>query len=111
MEIEISDNFEQKERTANTGLIKVAVQYSADTFMVNQSLVLRINICGKNRQLLVAAKRYKQFNLNKNRNDKTEIDCERSMRPIPQLPNQSLTTCHDLCCRAVAGGVGMQKRE
>jgi hypothetical protein len=41
----------------NTGLAKVAVQCSADTFVVNQSLVLRINICGENRQLLVAAKR------------------------------------------------------
>jgi hypothetical protein len=30
----------------NTGLAKVAVQCSADTFVVNQSLVLRINICG-----------------------------------------------------------------
>jgi len=36
---------------------KLAVQCSADTFVVNQTLVLRINICGKNRQLLVAAKR------------------------------------------------------
>jgi hypothetical protein len=33
---------------------------SADSFVVNQSLVLRINICGKNRQLLIAAKRYLQ---------------------------------------------------
>ena len=41
----------------NTGLAKVAVQCSADTLVVNQSLVLRINICGENRQLLVAAKR------------------------------------------------------
>ena len=32
----------------NTGLAKVAVQYSADTFVVNQCLVLRINICAKN---------------------------------------------------------------
>jgi hypothetical protein len=39
----------------NTGLAKVAVQYSlpvpaqagADTFVVNQSLVLRINICAE----------------------------------------------------------------
>jgi len=47
-----------KRRTAhNTGLAKVAVHCSADTFVVNQSLVLRINICGKNRQLLVAANR------------------------------------------------------
>jgi hypothetical protein len=34
-----------------TGLAKVAVHYSTDTFVVNQSLVLRINICGKNRHL------------------------------------------------------------
>ena len=33
----------------NSGLAKVAVQCSADTFVVNQSLVLRINICGENR--------------------------------------------------------------
>ena len=41
----------------NKGLAKVAVQCSADTFVVNQSLVLRINICGENRQLLLAAAR------------------------------------------------------
>ena len=45
-------------RTHNSGLAKVAVQCSADTFVVNQSLVLRINICGKNRHLRQAAKRY-----------------------------------------------------
>jgi len=39
---------------------KLAVQCSADSFVVNQTLVLRINICGKNRQLLVAAKRWRQ---------------------------------------------------
>jgi len=38
-------------------LAKVAVHCSADTFVVNQTLVLCMNICGKNRQLLVAAKR------------------------------------------------------
>jgi hypothetical protein len=43
----------------NTGLAKVAVQCSADTFVVNQSLVLRINICGENRHLRQARKRYK----------------------------------------------------
>jgi len=42
----------------NTGLAKVAVQFSADIFVVNQTLVLRINICGENRQLLAAANRY-----------------------------------------------------
>ncbi len=29
----------------------MAVQCSADTFVVNQNLVLRINICGENRHL------------------------------------------------------------
>jgi len=44
-------------RTAatNSTYKKLAVQFSADTFVVNQTLVLRINICGENRQLLVAA--------------------------------------------------------
>jgi hypothetical protein len=45
--------------TDNTGLAKVAVQCSADTFVVNQSLVLRINICGENRHLRQARKRYR----------------------------------------------------
>ena len=44
----------------NTGLAKVAFQCSADTFVVNQSLVLRINICGENRHLRQARKRYLQ---------------------------------------------------
>ena len=43
--------------TGNTGLAKVAVQCSADTFVVNQTLVLRINICGENRHLRQARKR------------------------------------------------------
>jgi len=47
----------EEQRTANTGLVKVAVQCSADTFVVNQSLVLRINICGENRHLRLAANR------------------------------------------------------
>jgi len=44
--------------TYNSGLAKVAVQCSADTFVVNQTLVLRINICGENRHLRQAANRY-----------------------------------------------------
>ena len=48
---------EEEARTDNTGLAKVAVQCSADTFVVNQSLVLRINICGENRHLRQARKR------------------------------------------------------
>ena len=31
----------------NTGLAKVAVQCFSDTFVVNQSLVLRTNFCAK----------------------------------------------------------------
>ena len=41
----------------NTGLAKVAVQCSADTFVVNQTLVLRINIRGENRHLRQARNR------------------------------------------------------
>jgi hypothetical protein len=48
----------EKLKTAtNSGLAKVAVLCSADSFVVNQTLVLRINICGKNRHLRQAAKR------------------------------------------------------
>ena len=42
----------------NSGLAKVAVSFSADTFVVNQSLVLRIKFSAKNRHLRQAAKRY-----------------------------------------------------
>jgi hypothetical protein len=48
---------EKEGRRHNRRLAKVAVQCSADTFMVNQSLVLRINICGENRHLRQAANR------------------------------------------------------
>jgi len=41
----------------NSSFAKVAVQCSADTFVVNQTLVPRINICGKNRHLRQAANR------------------------------------------------------
>jgi hypothetical protein len=43
---------------ANMSLAKVAVQCFADTFVVNQSLVLRINICGESRHLRQARKHY-----------------------------------------------------
>ena len=42
----------------NSTYKKLAVQCSVDSFVVAESFVLRINICGENRQLLVAAKRY-----------------------------------------------------
>ena len=47
----------ERKAAGNTGLAKVAVQCSADTFVVNQSLVLRINICGENRHLRQARNR------------------------------------------------------
>jgi len=53
-------NGRKRKTTDNRGLAKVAVQCSADTFVVNQSLVLRINICGENRHLRQARKRYVQ---------------------------------------------------
>jgi hypothetical protein len=39
---------------------QVAVSYSADTFVVYQSVVLRINISAVNRHLRVAANRCRQ---------------------------------------------------
>jgi len=47
----------EEARTHNSGLAKVAVLCSADTFVGNQTFVLRINICGKNRHLRQAANR------------------------------------------------------
>ena len=47
----------EKAHASYSGLAKVAVQCSADTFVVNQSFVLRIKICGENRHLRQAAKR------------------------------------------------------
>ena len=47
--------------TANSTYKKLAVPFSADTFLVNQTWVLRINICGENRHLRQAAKRYAQI--------------------------------------------------
>jgi hypothetical protein len=44
-------------QTDNRRLAKVAAQCSADTFVVNQTLVLRINICGENRHLRQAPNR------------------------------------------------------
>lgn len=47
--------------TTNTGLVKVAVHWSVDTFVVKQSLVLRINPDthrdGENRHLCQARNR------------------------------------------------------
>ena len=42
----------------NSTYPKGGVSCSKDSFVVNQTFVLRMNICGENRQLLVAVKRY-----------------------------------------------------
>jgi hypothetical protein len=55
-------NTDKNKRTPNIAFGKsAAVQCSADTFVVNQTLVLRINICGENRHLRQARKRYRAF--------------------------------------------------
>jgi hypothetical protein len=41
----------ERRTTDNKGLAKLAVQCSTDKFVVNQSLVHSINICGENRHL------------------------------------------------------------
>jgi len=56
----MSNEATERMAAGNSTYKKLAVQCSAVTFVVNQTLVLRMNICGKNRQLLVAAKRYLQ---------------------------------------------------
>jgi hypothetical protein len=38
---------DERTTATNTGLAKVAVQCSADSFVDTESLVLRINICAK----------------------------------------------------------------
>ena len=52
------DRQERQPITAPTRNWRFSASY--DSFMVQQTLVLRMTICGKNRQLLVAANRYKQ---------------------------------------------------
>ena len=47
----------QEGHTPNSGLAKVAVSFSADTFVVTESSVLRINLCGEKRHLRQAANR------------------------------------------------------
>ena len=48
------------QRRLNRRLAKVAIQCSSYKFVVNQSLVPRINICSENRHLRQAPKRYLQ---------------------------------------------------
>ena len=52
---------EQRTTTANSGLAKGGVSCFVETFVVNQTFVLRMNICAKNPRLRKYAKRYVQF--------------------------------------------------
>ena len=56
--VETQDRQERQPITAPTRNWRFSASY--DSFVVKQTLVLRINICGTNRQLLVAADRYGQ---------------------------------------------------
>jgi hypothetical protein len=53
---------EKEGRRHNTGLAKVAVHCSADTFVINQTLALCINVCSENRHLNQARNRYPDRN-------------------------------------------------
>jgi hypothetical protein len=50
----------QKTTTANSGLAKGGVSCFVETFVVYQTFLLRMNICGKNPALRQAANRYRQ---------------------------------------------------
>jgi hypothetical protein len=52
------DRQERQPITAPTRNWRFSASY--DSFVVAETFVLRMNICGKNRQLLVAANRYRQ---------------------------------------------------
>jgi len=60
---------DREARTHNSGLAKVPDQCSADTFVVNQTLILRINIFGENRRFAkrqtFTAKRSGRYNTDK----------------------------------------------
>ena len=66
---------DERTTATNTGLAKVAIQCSADTFVVNHNLVLRINICAENRHLRQARNRYASccLRVKKNKNSPNEI--------------------------------------
>lgn len=48
----------QKTPAINSRFLKVAAQYSVDTFFINQIMVLRLYICTENRHLRKARNHY-----------------------------------------------------
>jgi hypothetical protein len=77
-------------------LAKVAVQCSADTFVVNQTLVLRINIWGKNRHLRQARNRQAvkkpNFNIYLQKNN-AKISLEFASACLPESVFQTAIFC------------------
>jgi hypothetical protein len=77
-------------------LAKVAVQCSADTFVVNQTLVLRINIWGKNRHLRQARNRQAvkkpNFNIYLQKNN-AKISLEFASACLPESIFQTAIFC------------------
>jgi hypothetical protein len=63
-----NDNGLQAQRTERQHLTAPKKNWrlgaSYDSFVVQQTFVLRMNICGENRQLLLAANRYVPFDKN-----------------------------------------------
>jgi hypothetical protein len=77
-------------------LAKVAVQCSADTFVGNQSLVLRINISGENRHLRQARNRQAvkkpNFNIYLQKNN-AKISLEFASACLPESVFQTAIFC------------------
>jgi hypothetical protein len=77
-------------------LAKVAVQCSADTFVGNQSLVLRINISGENRHLRQARNRQAvkkpNFNIYLQKNN-AKISLEFASACLPESIFQTAIFC------------------
>ena len=85
----------------NSGLAKVAVQCSADSFVVNQTLVLRINICGVNRHLRQAAKRYKQGYKDRADNE-NNISTNKRQKPSHKVNREALPSTAYAQCLTIA---------
>jgi len=62
----------KKARTGNSGFKKLAVQWLQEVQFPNETFVVTGSLVFRNRQLLVVAKRYVQFN----RNDQTVTDIQ-----------------------------------
>jgi hypothetical protein len=69
----------KESRTANRRLAKVAVQCSADTFVVNQTFVVADSFVLLNCKLLVAANRFNRLGNSKNKKSNIYSICKFSI--------------------------------